>query len=111
MKNSKTFTANISKRNRVIIILLISLLVLSTGCQSGDDFDQTLKELIYSCLTLYVLSMFVSFFDSQVGSLLKKVAYLNGISILVIFGINLWAILIKFTNALDRISKFKLFGN
>lgn len=109
-----------NKLKLFILVILIISLIFNVGCFSsstdstGNDnnvsqFDESIKQLIYSCLTLYLLSIFISFFDNKTASFLKKIAFLNLASILIIFGINLYAILFKFTNALDRISQFKIF--
>ena len=91
----------------ILVILIISL-IFNVGCISEAE-DESIKQLIYSCLTLYLLSIFISFFDNKTASFLKKIAFLNLASILIIFGINLYALLYKFASALDRISQFKIF--
>ena len=107
--------------HKTILFTFIILITISlSGCSpvSSEDspnpssqFDEALKQLIHTAITLYILSIFVSFFDSKTAALLKKIAYLNLASILLIFGLNAWALLYKFTIALEKISKFQIFGN
>lgn len=98
-------------RKPILIFFLLVFLVAAAGCVAdGGEFDQSAKQLIYSFLTLYLLSIFISFFDAKTASLLRKISYLNGASILFILGLNVWAIAVRFADILDRISQFKILG-
>lgn len=72
-----------------------------------EDSDKIIGELFRAGLCLYFLSIFVSIFDGRVASFLKKIAYLNGISVLFLIFFQLWVLFIKFTNALDKIGNWK----
>lgn len=71
------------------------------------EVDKIIGELFCTGLGLYFLSVFVSIFDGRVADFLKKIAYLNGASVLFLIFFQLWTLFIRFTDALEKVGELK----
>lgn len=74
------------------------------------EFDKILKEVIWTGISLYVISMFVEFFDYKIGIFLRKVSYLFALSVLLIIGSSLYTTFSELVDVLGKISEFKIFN-
>ena len=65
-----------NKLNFFILVILTLSLIFNVGCFNSNSsadttneitsqFDESIKQLIFSSLTLYLLSIFISFFDPK----------------------------------------------
>lgn len=77
------------------------------------EFDKIIAELIWTGISIYVLSIFIAFFDTKIGNFLKQISYLFAFSFLIILGNSVYITFNNLIVAINKLSEskvFKLFG-
>ena len=74
------------------------------------ELDKVISELFMTGLSLYVLSIFVAFFDINIGNFLRKISYLFAFSILFIVVISVFTIFNDLIDAINNLSESRIFN-
>lgn len=74
------------------------------------EMDKIIGQLIWTGLSLYILSMFISMFDTRTGYFIKQTSYLFAFSVLFVVASSIHTTFVDLVEALNNISESKVFS-